>query len=41
MKQSILKNIPIIPDLSENIKKIKEISGESSDVLINEVEISG
>jgi len=41
MKQSILKNIPIIPDLSKNIKKIKEISGESSDVLINEVEISG
>ena len=29
-------NIPIIKNLSENIKKIKEISGGSSDVLINE-----
>ncbi|MDE6102985.1 MAG: spore germination protein, partial [Oscillospiraceae bacterium] len=41
MKQSLLKNMSVIPNLSENIKKIKEISEESSDVLINEVEISG
>ena len=34
-------NIPIISNLSENIKKIKEISGESSDVLINEFTTGG
>lgn len=41
MNQTSLKNMKLIPDLSENIKKIKELSGESSDVLINEVEAGG
>lgn len=34
-------DIPIISCLSENIKKIKEISGNSSDVLINEFTTGG
>ncbi len=41
MKPVNLKDISIIPDLSENLKKIKEIAGGSSDLLINEIEICG
>lgn len=41
MKPTQLKGIPIIPELSENIRKIREIASESSDLLINEVEICG
>ncbi len=43
MKKNInfLKDIAIIPSLSESIQKIKDISLESSDVLINEVRIDG
>lgn len=36
MQQNNYKELSIIPDLKLNIKKIKEISGGSSDVLINE-----
>lgn len=36
MQQQNYKEMSIIPDLKLNIKKIKEISGGSSDVLINE-----
>lgn len=36
-----LKDIPIIPDIDESIQKIKEISLESSDLMINEIEICG
>ncbi|MGN1481730.1 spore germination protein [Porcipelethomonas sp.] len=36
-----LKNMSIIPGLSENIRTIKRLAGETSDLLINEVEISG
>ena len=36
MNDNNLKNIKIIPDLKKSIEKIKEISGGSSDVLINE-----
>ncbi len=36
-----LKDIAIIPDLNSSIQKIKEISLESSDVLINEAVVSG
>lgn len=36
MQQQNYKELSIIPDLKLNIKKIKEISGGSSDVLINE-----
>lgn len=36
MEQQDYKEMNIIPDLKLNIKKIKEISGGSSDVLINE-----
>ena len=38
---SDLKNQSVIPDLSENISRIKEICSETSDLLVNEVEISG
>ncbi len=36
MKQQDYKEMTIIPDLKLNIKKIKDISGGSSDILINE-----
>lgn len=36
-----LKDIAIIPDLKSSIQKIKDISLESSDVLVNEVVVSG
>ncbi len=35
------EDIPIIPDISASIQKIKDISSESSDLLINETEICG
>ena len=35
------EKLPIIRDLSQNIKKIKEISGGSSDVLVNEFVTGG
>lgn len=38
---SDLKKQSVIPDLSENISRIKEICSETSDLLVNEVEISG
>lgn len=41
MKNNYLKNIPVNPCLKDNIEKIKEISGGSSDLLVNEVNISG
>lgn len=43
MKNNInyLKDISIIPELSPSIQKIKQYSMESSDVLINEVVVSG
>lgn len=40
MKTNI-NSISIIPDLHSNIKKFQEISGETSDALLNEVIISG
>lgn len=39
-----MKNKPperIIPEIDRNIARIKEISGESSDILINRVEVAG
>ncbi len=41
MNYENLKNTSIIPNLSENLKFIKTISGGSSDLLINEFEICG
>lgn len=41
MKTDELKNQAIIPDLSDNLKKIKEIAGGTSDLLINEINICG
>lgn len=41
MNSTNLKKMGILTDLSKNLSKIKEISGGSSDLLINEVEISG
>lgn len=41
MKKQNLEEIKIIPDLKRNIDKIKEISGGSSDVLINEFTTGG
>ncbi len=36
-----LHTVPIIPELKKNISKIKEISGGTSELLFNEVNISG
>ena len=36
-----LHTVPIIPELEKNISKIKEISGGTSELLFNEVNISG
>lgn len=41
MKQTKLKSLTIIPNLTENLKKMKEISGGSSDLLINEIQVCG
>lgn len=41
MKATELRYQSILPDLSSHLKKIKEISGGSSDLLINEIEICG
>lgn len=35
------KNLPLIPSLEESVAAIKKICGETSDLLVNEVEISG
>ncbi len=41
MKPTKLKDIKIFPDLSDNLRKIKEIAAGSSDLLVNEIEICG
>lgn len=41
MKPTELKNQTILPNLSDNLKKIKEISGGTSDLMVNEIQICG
>lgn len=41
MKPTELKNQTILPDLSDNLTRIKDIAGGSSDLLINEIEVCG
>ncbi len=39
--KTYLHSIPLLPDLKENIKKIKKISGGTSELLFNEITVSG
>ncbi|MBQ4534660.1 MAG: spore germination protein, partial [Ruminococcus sp.] len=36
-----MENMRIIPDLKQNIEKIRELSGNSSDILVNEFYAGG